>query len=287
MNTMKSVNLNRIFLHFSIMFLMFASGCASLPNEKTEVFDHRRVEYSLVRKNNRSAIVVFENGLAAKMRWWKKIIPEISKDASTFAYNRPGYGKSDTVPTPRDGRHIVDELRSFLRSKGLNPPYVLVGHSLGGLYMQLFARRYPEEVTGLVLIDSTHPNQFKGKGAVDNWPVWLRVAFRWYLSSTARKEFDLINATGDEILALPSFTGKPVIVLSALRPMKEKSALADDANEKRKDISHLYPGSKQVWVDSGHGIPEEKPESVIKAIREVLHLEETKAAVTNVEQMEY
>lgn len=273
MNTLNTGNFDRIFIYFGIFLAIFVSGCASLPSEIIGVFDHRQVEYSLIKNNDSPAIVVFENGLDGKMYCWNKIIPEISKDATTFAYNRPGYGNSDPVSTPRDGLHVIDGLRFLLKSNGLKPPYVLVGHSLGGLYMQLFARRYPEEVTGLVLVDTTHPNQFKGKGAIDNWPTWLRVAFLRYLSSTARKELDLINTTGDEVLALPSFTGKPVIVLSALRPMEEKSMIADDANEKRKDIVHLYPGSKQVWVDSGHDIPKEKPKSVIEAIYEVLHTE--------------
>lgn len=286
MNTINSVNFNRIFPCFGILLTILVSGCASLPNEKIGTIDHRQVEYSLIRNNNGPAIVVFENGLDGKMHLWNKIIPEISREATTFAYNRPGYGSSDPVSTPRDGLHIIDELRLFLKRNGLKPPYVLVGHSFGGLYMQLFARQYPEEVTGLVLVDSTHPNQFKGKGAIDNWPTWLRVAFLRYLSSTAREELGLINTTGDEVLALPSFTGKPVIVLSALRPMEEKSMIADDANEKRKDIVHLYPGSKQVWVDSGHDIPKEKPKSVIEAIREVLHPEGTDGAVMNMEQME-
>lgn len=52
--------------------------------------------------------------------------------------------------------------------------------------------------------------------------------------------------------------------------MNEKSPLADDANAKRQDIARLYPGPKQIWVDSGHAIPLEKPEAVISAIREVL-----------------
>ncbi|MEZ4550878.1 MAG: alpha/beta hydrolase [Desulfobacterales bacterium] len=283
---MNRICFNRVLQYFGILFLILVSGCASLPNEKISVFDHRQVEYSLIGNNSGSAVVVFENGLDGKMSWWNKIIPKISKDATTFAYNRPGYGSSDTVSTPRDGLHIVDELRSLLMSNGLKPPYVLVGHSLGGLYMQRFARRYPQEVTGLILVDSTHPNQFKDKGSIDNWPTWFRVVFRWYLSSTARKELDSINTTGDEVLALNSFTGKPVIVLSALRPMKDKSALADDANAKRKNISHLYPGSKQVWVDSGHGIPKEKPEAVIEAIRDVLHKNGTEGNVINAEKIE-
>jgi pimeloyl-ACP methyl ester carboxylesterase len=63
--------------------------------------------------------------------------------------------------------------------------------------------------------------------------------------------------------------------------MKEKSPLADDANAKRKDIARLYPGSKQIWIDSGHGIPLEKPESIISAIREVLTLKPSNGSQVN------
>ncbi len=261
-------NRKHLTLRFFLPFLVLISGCASLPNATTDQIENRRVEYVLVK--HETGTVVFENGLGGTMLWWKKVFPEISKDTTAFAYNRPGYGKSDAISTPRDGIHIVDELRSLLRSKGLNPPYVLVGHSLGGLYMQLFARHYPDEVNALILVDSTHPAQFKDKGSTENWPAWLRLAFGMTLSQVGEAEMNAINSTGEAVLTLPPFTGKPVIVLSALQPMKEKSELADDANEKRKDIAKLYPGSKQIWVDCGHGIPLDKPESVISAIREVL-----------------
>ena len=261
--------ISKIFpLSVIIVILFLLSGCATLPNVKTEEFNNLRVEYSLIR--NGDVTVVFENGLDGKMKWWRKVIPEISKDAATFAYNRPGYGSSDSASTPRDGRHIVEELRMLLKSVGLNPPYVLVGHSFGGLLMQYFARRYPDEVSALILVDSTHPSQFKGRSAIKNWPGWFRFLFKLYLSPAAREEMDLINSTGEEVLALPTFTDKPVIVLSAAKPLNEKGELADDANEKRKDIAVLYPGAKQIWVDSGHGIPQEKPEAVIDAIRQVL-----------------
>jgi pimeloyl-ACP methyl ester carboxylesterase len=265
---MKIPNSRIFILHVFLLLLILLSGCATLPNVKTEEINNRRVEYSLIR--NGAVTVVFENGLDGKMKWWKKVIPEISKDATTFAYNRPGYGRSDSASTPRDGLYTVEELRTFLKNKGLEPPYVLVGHSYGGLLMQLFARKYPDEVIALVLVDSTHPAQFKGKGSIENWPAWFRLLFRLYLSPAAKQELDLVNSTGEQVLALPAFSGKPVIVLSAMQPMDKKGALADDANEKRKDIAHLYPGARQVWVDSGHGIPLEKPEMVIAAIRQVL-----------------
>ncbi len=251
-----------------LLWAALISGCASLPNAMTDQVSGRSVEYSLSR--NGSQTVIFESGLGGSMDWWAKVIQEISINATVFAYNRPGYGNSDPVTTPRDGKHIVEELRSLLRSKGINPPYVLVGHSLGGLYMQLFARRFPDEVNALVLVDSTHPAQLKGAGSPENWPFWFKALFGVATSVVAKEELNAINVTGEDILKLPAFTGKPVTVLSALQPMQEKSILADDANEKRKDIARLYPGAKQLWVDSDHGIPLENPEAVISAIREAL-----------------
>lgn len=253
---------------FTVLFVALLTGCASLPNATTERISDRKVEFALTR--HETIPVVFENGLGGRMEWWKKVLPEISKNTTTFTYNRPGYGKSDLASTPRDGTHVVDELRSLLQSKGLAPPYVLVGHSLGGLYMQLFARRYPNEVSALILVDSTHPEQLKGKGDPENWPSWFRLAYNLATSAVEKQELNAIDETGEAVLSLPPFTGKPVIVLSASQPLKDKSELADDANEKRKDLAALYPGAKQIWVDSGHGIPLEKPESIVSAVREVM-----------------
>ena len=253
----------------AVLMLSMLSGCVSLPNTTTERIGHRRVELALTRQA--TIPVIFENGLGGSMVWWSDVLPEISKDTATFAYNRPGYGNSDPVSTPRDGSHIVEELRTLLHDQGIKPPYILVGHSLGGLYMQLFARRHPEEVYALVLVDSTHPRQLEGEGALAKQSVWVRGLLAVLLSGSAQDELDLLPQTGQQVLELPTLSNKPVFVLSASKPLAEKSAIADDANQKRKDMARLYPGSRQIWVDSGHAIPLEKPESVIAAIREALH----------------
>ncbi len=244
------------------------SGCASLSAGNVK---ERQVEYALV--NHDTIPIVFENGLGGNFnRAWKQVLADISKDNTTFVYNRPGNGKSDAVSTPRDGEHVVDELRTLLRSKGLNPPYILVGHSLGGLYMQHFARRYPDEVAALILVDSTHPNQMKGKGSPQNWPTWFRFVFWVWGSSTVQSEFAGISTTGETVLSLPPFSGKPVILLTATQPKDGKSELDNDVKEKRADLLRLYPGAKQIMVDSGHNIQLEKPQAIIDAIREVLPL---------------
>lgn len=262
------IKLFSVIIPFLIVALL--SGCASLPNSTTEKINNNHIEFAMTQHN--TIPVVFENGLGGRMDGWKKVLPEISKDTTTFAYNRPGYGESDSVSTPRDGSHVVDELRAILRNKGLTPPYILVGHSLGGLYMQLFARRYPDEVSALILVDSTHPKQLDGDGAIEKQSFWVRSLIGILVTGTAKEELNLLSQTGEQVLSLPTLQDKPVFVLSASEPMQEKSKLADDANEKRKDIARLYPNSKQIWVDSGHVIPLEKPESVVSVIREALAL---------------
>lgn len=263
-----SLNNRRLSAARIVLLAAGLAGCASLPDATIGNVNGRRVEFALTQHG--SPPVVFENGLGGRMEWWEKVIPEISGNATTFAYNRPGYGNSDPAPTPRDGLHIVEELRTLLRSQGLNPPYILVGHSLGGLYMQLFARSHPDEVSALILVDSTHPGQLEGEGALDKQSFLVQGLLGVLVTGAAKEELDLLPRTGEQVLRFPGVLNKPVFVLSASGPLKETSPQAADANEKRRDIARLYPGSRQIWVDSGHGIPLEKPEAVIAVLREAL-----------------
>ena len=253
---------------FIVLLIALLCGCATLPGTQIKQINARQVEFVVSIRS--SPAVVFENGLGGKMECWRKVVPEIANDATYFAYNRPGYGKSALTETPRDGSHIVEELHELLLSQGIKPPYVLVGHSLGGLYMQLFARRYPEEVAALILVDSTHPKQLEGEGAIEKQSFWVRCLVRLLVTGVAKQELGLLAQTGEEVVKLPTLTGKPVFVLSASEPMKETSDLARFANEKRIDIARMYPGSRQIWVDSGHNIPLERPEAVVNAIRAAL-----------------
>ncbi|MBS0348164.1 MAG: alpha/beta fold hydrolase [Comamonadaceae bacterium] len=249
-----------------LLLSLILSGCATtMPGSAIDTTGGRKVEYMLAGQG--APVVVFENGLGATLDWWSQVWPATVAESQALAYNRAGYGRSDASTGPRDGAHVVQELRALLQARQLPPPYVLVGHSLGGLYMQLFARQHPGEVAALVLVDSTHPDQVKGAGNPDQWPTWLKVAFRWTTSDTAKQELAALDATGNQVSRLPVDPSVPVFVLSALRATGVPSALADDASRKRAGIAHLYPGAVQVWVDSGHGIPLEKPEAVVGAIR--------------------
>jgi pimeloyl-ACP methyl ester carboxylesterase len=100
-----------------------------------------------------SPTVLFESGLMSTVLTWQQIQPRLAQVTRVVSYDRPGLGWSDSGPEPRTASRIVDELHALLAEAKIPPPYVLVGHSFGGLTMPLFAARYPEEVCGIALID--------------------------------------------------------------------------------------------------------------------------------------
>lgn len=104
--------------------------------------------------------VVMDSGLGCFWLDWVYVQDILSKVTQTITYDRAGYGFSDRGPLPRDSSQSVDELRRLLKNLAIEPPYILVGHSLGGMNMQLFAQLYSDEVAGLVLVDSSHAEQF-------------------------------------------------------------------------------------------------------------------------------
>lgn len=251
------------------VFVQIFSSCASLPGSKIEKIAGKEVEF--VQSDGNTPTVVFENGLGGKFDWWAKIYPEIAKTHASFAYNRPGYGKSSNFEGIHDGSNSVEMLREILKAKNILPPYILVGHSLGGLYFQLWIRKYPEEVAGLVLVDSTHPNQLSGDGDPQKWSWWVRNLFNLLTSDVEKDEFNNISKTGLDVLSYPPVNVKKnkIIILSATEPEDPNSRLEKDILEKKKDFLRLYPGATQIWVKGGHAIPLNSPEVVIEAIRKV------------------
>jgi pimeloyl-ACP methyl ester carboxylesterase len=105
-------------------------------------------------------IVLLDGGLGEWSAQWVLVKQEVSDTTRVCAYDRAGMGWSESGPEPRDARQISSELHTLLSNGGIDGPYVLVGHSFGGLYMQTYAARYPEEVAGVALIESSQPDQF-------------------------------------------------------------------------------------------------------------------------------
>jgi pimeloyl-ACP methyl ester carboxylesterase len=108
-----------------------------------------------------SPTVVMEAAIGETGLMWSLVQPAVATRTRACVYDRAGYGWSDPSPRPRTAAVMVDELHRLLGAAEVPGPYVLVGHSFGGLLVRLYAARYPQEVAGLVLVDAAHEDQYR------------------------------------------------------------------------------------------------------------------------------
>jgi pimeloyl-ACP methyl ester carboxylesterase len=103
--------------------------------------------------------VVLEHGLDGSYLDWYFVQPEVARFARVCSFDRAGYGWSDPSPKPRLPHAQAEELHTLLETAGEKPPFVLVGHSMGSFDVLMYAHRYPEQVSGIVLVDGSHPDE--------------------------------------------------------------------------------------------------------------------------------
>ncbi len=105
-------------------------------------------------------VVVLDAALAATYLSWFRVQPAVAQFARVCAYDRAGLGWSEAGPMPRTAGRAAEALRALLAGAAEPPPYLLVGHSYGGLVTRIFAARWPRETAGLVLVDPAHPEDW-------------------------------------------------------------------------------------------------------------------------------
>ncbi|WP_227396865.1 alpha/beta hydrolase [Jeotgalibacillus aurantiacus] len=104
--------------------------------------------------------VIFDSGLSCCSLDWFNVQPQVTTFSRTLSFDRPGYGWSSEINTSHTSENVVNDLVNVLNELQIKPPYVLVGHSFGGLNMRLFASKHPEKVAALILIDAVHENRY-------------------------------------------------------------------------------------------------------------------------------
>jgi len=270
---------------------------------------------------------------------WRKVQPEVAKFTEVCWYDHAGEGWSDPPPTARSSETIVHDLHELLRRTPVASPYVLVGHSIGGSYVRVFTARYPSEVAGVVLVDSSHPDQQEPaimrspinrtpllarkllcfavpvlerfgiiRFAMRNEPVFVPPAFASEGNPAIRAmrgqrveafETDIAQGcagtengsirsdrgSGDpEIDRAARSAGKlgdrPLLVLTAGQYWKPDDPSAAQeiakfheiwAHQLQVDLTRLSTRGKQILVEnSGHGIPDQAPDAVVSAVREIV-----------------
>ncbi len=246
--------------------LLSACGTNLEPN-LVEV-SGRKVE--IVEAGSGDATVVFEAGFGNDWTPWDDAATEVAGYARVFAYSRPGYGGSASTTEPRDPEHIVENLRALLAARGYAPPYVLVGHSFGGTYMELFAKKYPDEVRGLVLVD-TRPHGFSRacdeggltgcaipEEAVSSLPAVQIAEYRAFAQA-----FDQIGAAG-------RFGTHPVRVLTGTEHGFSQDVEALWISMHGELAAEAPNGEQRVFRGAGHYLQLDRTHDVAETIRRML-----------------
>jgi pimeloyl-ACP methyl ester carboxylesterase len=232
--------------------------------------------------DKRKPTVILEAGLNQDSDSWNKVQPEVAKFARVCSYDRAGLGTSDAAPSqPRTSRQMVNDLHALLEKAGISAPYILVGHSFGGVNVRMFASSYPKEVVGMVLVDSVHENE------TEKWLALMPDETRKQMEAAGGKrllggEAVDLETSMKEMQAAKWRTSIPLIVLARgtasytaedypppLRPMApqgEKLRI-----EMQKDLATRSTNGKFLFAEkSGHTIQQDEPEVVINAIRQLV-----------------
>ena len=253
---------------FALLLLSALAACGTRLTPTEAHVSGRSVE--VVEAGSGAVTVVFESGLGDDWEPWDEVASEVALRTRVFAYSRPGYGDSDSSPAPRDAAGIVEELRALLAARGVAPPYVLVGHSFGGTYMELFAKAHPEEVVGLVLVDSRHRDFTAACEAASIGGCSIPASAVASLPQVQIDEYRAFARSSDEIHAAGGFGTYPVRVLTAT---SHSSPAAFEAlwRSMHGSLAHEAANGEQlVFNGAGHYLQIEKSDEVTQAILRLL-----------------
>jgi pimeloyl-ACP methyl ester carboxylesterase len=252
-----------------------------------------------------SPTVVIEAGLGDWSTSWGFVQSEVAKTTRVCTYDRAGMGWSEAGPLPRDAAHFAKELHTLLQNADIPGPYVMVGHSLGGLGVRVFVHEYASEVAGVVLVESMNPKQISqlpaGGRSQPNGPsryysiltglarfgvarVLARPVMQMISPSIIPDEnayysrfvrIQSMRASKDEALSLAAseeqaatvktFGDLPLIVLTG--------RLNDNPGwpEWQTELIQLSSNSQQLFAEnSGHGVQFDEPDAAVAAILQMV-----------------
>ena len=244
----------------------------SMPKGHTSHTRHGK--RSLVIAGEGTPTVVFEAGLGNGKEVWKSVFNEVAAVTCAVAYDRAGYGASERASALRDPLQIVRELRAMLKEEGLAPPYVLVGHSLGGMIVKLYARAFPNEVAGVVLVDARHTDFARRCKQIGVPRILYEPPAALFLLARAAMRGELKSSAFSALQArkVGPFPPVPLVVLTQTDAMTRwpKGIGRMWAASQRNMTRMSKLGRLEVCDDSGHNVHKDRPDAVVKAILNVV-----------------
>jgi pimeloyl-ACP methyl ester carboxylesterase len=203
-------------------------------------FNKRRMHIHVTGEG--TPTVVFESGMGASCMSWTQVQPDVAQFSRAVSYDRAGHGWSDPASEPRTAQQIGQELHALLDAAAAPGPYVLVGHSFGGYVVRAFARLYPDDVAGMVLVDSIHPAEWEMPTPEQLREIRVGLRYAWIAAWFARLgfvRFCLARVAG----------GSPQLAWAATSAFGAgvSSAVQRIAGEIRKLPAPILPVVRALW----------------------------------------
>jgi pimeloyl-ACP methyl ester carboxylesterase len=261
----------------SILPLLFSTACVHASSVDANI-PVGALSIHMVCRGEGEPVVVLDSGLGAPGAMaWAPVQDDVAKTTRVCAYDRAGLGSSSAAPRPHTHRMMVDELAGALAAAGVKGPYVLVGHSMGGLNVRMFASRAPDAVAGVVLVDAmseSQPSRYWSLFSEDDM-----AQFRAALPELPEGvDFDTLTQGLSELKSVGTLGDKPLVVLSHAVEDPPPGTSTDTAarmlsawQSMQEDLAQLSTNSAYLVIEGAHhAIPHDRPDVVAAAIREVL-----------------
>ncbi|MEQ8662859.1 MAG: alpha/beta fold hydrolase, partial [Gammaproteobacteria bacterium] len=291
-----------------VTLLLTARAAGADADSPLEDYPGRRIDIGghalhIDCRGHGGPVVVLESGIGGYSLEWRTVQGVLARETRVCAYDRAGYGWSDAAPGPRTARRAAAELHALLVAAGEPPPYLLAGHSYGGLVVREFAARWPRAVAGIALIDAAAPEQFTRLPAAALPRAYLaavNAGGRVFSMPRAAAGFPAAERTlGLQLMMLPKARrayqaemgdfersarrllgqgedtlGAPLVVISRARDEFDAAAGGAAAErvwgEMQAAMRRLSPHADH-WIaaGAGHQVHADRPDLVALALREL------------------
>ena len=229
--------------------------------------------------SGRPHIVLF-SGAGVSLQGWEPLYPELEQLGTVFGWNRFGMQGSDPPSERQTGTVVLASLRELLGYTALDPPYLLVAHSLGGLFASLYARLYPQEVAGVLFIEAVHARDGavlrRQEGHLVRALEKITTLPEFLFGANVRTELACVDDTVREIAAAGEFPPVPVrVVTGGLTPRSwlQSPAAVAAKRANQQALARLSPQGEQVIAhQSGHFPQLTEPQLVLATLRELIAL---------------
>jgi len=293
--------MRKLMLHLLVVFPTLLLGCTPTMDARPidepmdamiDIGTHNLHIYCI---GSGSPAVIIDTGVTETYESWLPLMEDIAKETRVCGYDRAGYGQSEPGPLPRDSARAAAELHNLLTKARVDSPYILVGHSLGGLNLQVYASEYPEDLAGLVLLDPPPigwitGDQFPGlrqlfSEASNGYRAMAEssrtgsnpegAAKADFFDMVASEHEELMGESGALVKAISSFGAIPLTVIAATEANPDFGEFAEPFQtfwiEQSRELAGKSSRGQFIKAEgSSHHIHLDAPQLVLDAISEML-----------------